>query len=153
VGRKGYQPDQLFGRKELNSGAKVTISFQMADASLPHGTSSFSSDACFYGKFSEFRVYSGMLSDMDVAADYQADPDIVDADFVLHGHRVPSAAGTGMKLTWGPSATNLALQAISGLRSTAVWDPVSLTPTLQNGRYTVSVPFSNAAAFFRLHAP
>jgi hypothetical protein len=117
------------------------------------GKSLFSPDAYFYGKFSEFRVYSGALADVDVAADYEAGPDIVGADFVLHGFRAAGAAGTGMNLTWGPSATNLVLQASSDFGSTAVWDQVSLTPTLQNGRYTVSVPFSNAAAFFRLHAP
>jgi hypothetical protein len=30
--------------------------------------------------------------------------------------------------------------------------PPSPTPVLQNGRYTVTLPMSEAAAYFRLHA-
>jgi hypothetical protein len=48
------------------------------------GKSQFSADPYFYGSYDEFRIYSGLLSDTDVAADYAAGPDSVGVDYTLH---------------------------------------------------------------------
>ena len=113
------------------------------------GRSQFSADAYFYGSYNEFRIYSGLLSDSDVAADFAAGPDTVGVDYVLHQY--PSS--NGLTITWGPSATNLVLQSSPVLGTGAVWNQVTNTPILQNGRYGVSVPISGNAAYFRLHTP
>jgi hypothetical protein len=113
------------------------------------GRSGFSSDAYFNGRYNEFRIYGGLLSDSDVAADFAAGPDAVGVDYVLHQY--PSS--NGFAITWGPSATNLVLQSSPVLGAGAVWNQVTNPPTPQNGRYGVTVPISGNAVFFRLHAP
>ena len=113
------------------------------------GRSQFSGDAYFYGSYNEFRIYSGLLSDADVAADFAAGPDAVGVDYILHSYW----SGSALSITWGLSATNLVLQSTPVLGDAANWNPVPVTPVLQNGRYAVTVPLTGAAAYFRLHAP
>jgi len=113
------------------------------------GRSQFASDDYFNGNYNEFRIYSGLLSDADVAADYAAGPDAVGADYVLHNY--PSS--NALTMTWGLSVTNLVLQSSPVLGTGAAWSPVPITPVLQNGRYGVAVPLTNDATFFRLHTP
>ncbi len=121
----------------------------IADINNWLGRSQFSSDAYFYGRYNEFRIYSGLLSDSDVAADYAAGPDVVGVDYVLHYYMSTNS----LTITWGLSATNWYLQSSPRLDSGAVWNPVAPIPLLQNGRYNVTVPVSADAAFFRLYAP
>jgi hypothetical protein len=113
------------------------------------GRSQFSTDPYFSGNYNEFRIYSGLLSDADVAADYAAGPDAVGVDFVLHDY----AASNSLTITWGPSATNLVLQSSPVLGAGAVWNPVPTPPVLQNGRWSVIVPLTGDAAYFRMHTP
>jgi Concanavalin A-like lectin/glucanases superfamily len=112
------------------------------------GRSQYSFDSYFGGRYNEFRIYSGLLSDSDVAADYAAGPDVVGVDYVLHDY----SSTNSMTVTWGLTATNWYLQSSPTLGPGAVWTPV-LIPAIANGRYSVTVPFSSDAAFFRLHAP
>ena len=113
------------------------------------GRSQFALDPYFVGSYNEFRIYSGLLSDADVAADYAAGPDAVGADYVLHNYPTTNA----LTITWGLSATNLVLKSTPVLGAGAVWSPVTIPPVLQNGRYGVAVPPTNDAAFFRLLTP
>lgn len=113
------------------------------------GRSQFSPDAYFYGSYNEFRIYRGLLSDADVAADYAAGPDVVGVDFVLHDF----SSTNSLTITWGTTATNWFLESSPVLGPGAVWTPVPATPTLQNGRYQVTVPISGDTSYFRLHAP
>ena len=113
------------------------------------GRSMFLNDAYFYGSYNEFRIYRGLLSDSDVAADYAAGPDTVGVDYVLHSYLSSNA----LTITWGPSATNLVLQSSPALGDGAAWNQVSTKPALQNGRYVVTVPLNGDSAFFRLHVP
>jgi hypothetical protein len=113
------------------------------------GRSQFSQDSYFGGRYNEFRIYGGLLSDSDVAADFAAGPDMVGVDYVLHQY----SSGNGLTITWGPSATNLVLQSSPVLGAGAVWNQVTNAPTLQNGRFEVTVPISADAAYFRLHTP
>ncbi len=96
----------------------------------------------------EFRIYSGLLSDADVAANYAAGPDAVGVDFRLHTY----LSDTNLTITWGPSAPGMTLESSPALGTGAVWTPVLATPVLQNGRLSVTLPMSDAAAYFRLHA-
>jgi hypothetical protein len=113
------------------------------------GRSQFATDPDFIGSYNEFRIYSGLLSDADVAADYAAGPDAVGVDYVLHNYPTTNA----LTITWGLSATNLVLKSTPVLGAGAVWSPVTIPPVLQNGRYGVAVPLTNDAAFFRLLTP
>lgn len=113
------------------------------------GRSQFSPDAYFYGSYNEFRIYRGLLSDADVAAEYAAGPDVVGVDYELHGY----ASSNSLTITWGTSGTNWFLESSPALGPAAVWTAVLATPTPRNGRYHVTVPISGDTSFFRLHAP
>lgn len=113
------------------------------------GKSLFSSDAYFSGSYDEFRIYRGLLSDADIAADYAAGPDAVGSDFVLHGYE--SGTSNLMVITWGPTATNMELQTSSTLGPGANWVPVSDPAVFTNGRFTAELPVTNSEAFYRLH--
>ncbi len=112
-------------------------------------SSQFSSDGYLGGRYKEFRIYAGLLSDSDIAADYAAGPDMVGVDFVLHGY----AGSNSLIITWGPSAADLVLQSSPVLGAGAAWNQVPTVPILQNGRYGVNVPLTGDTAFFRLHTP
>ncbi|HLX94844.1 MAG TPA: LamG domain-containing protein [Verrucomicrobiae bacterium] len=113
------------------------------------GKSQYSDDPPFIGLYDEFRIYRGLLSDTDVAADYAAGPNAVGVDYVLHDF--PSS--NSLNITWGTTATNWFLESSPTLGPGATWAPVPATPMLQNGRYNVAVPISGDTGYFRLHAP
>jgi len=113
------------------------------------GRSQFATDPFLYGRYDEFRIYSGLLSDSDVAADYAAGPNVIGVDYVLHVYATPSS----LTITWGPTAANLVLQSSAELGEGAAWNLVPMTPVLQNGRYNVAVPISGNASYFRLSTP
>jgi hypothetical protein len=110
-------------------------------------------DPYFWGGFNEFRIYSGLLSDLDVQADYAAGPDVIGVDFVLHTF----LSGPNLTLSWGPSASGWILEATPALNVGAGWTQVPFTPSnapsLQNGRFIASLPKANESQFFRLRSP
>jgi len=113
------------------------------------GRSLFQYDPYIDATYDEFRIYNGLLSDSDVRADYAAGPDVVGVDYTLHVF--PS--GNSMTVTWGTSVTNLVLQSSPTLGAEAVWNDVTSTPDLRNGRYNITMPLENQAVFYRLHVP
>lgn len=133
----------------VSSGTATIPLSAIVDTNNWLGKSQFYGDGYFGGRYNEFRVYSGLLSDSDVAADFAAGPDTVGVDYVLHNY----SSSNALTITWGPSATNLVLQSSPVLGAGAVWNQVTNAPILQNGRYEVTVPISKDAAYFRLHTP
>jgi hypothetical protein len=114
------------------------------------GRSQFSADPYFNGSYNELRIYRGLLSDTDVAADYEAGPDAVGADYVLH--IIPS--NNSLTITWGLSAMNMALQTSAVLGDPTAWrDIPDSSPAILDGRYSITVPISEKAAFYRLIGP
>jgi hypothetical protein len=113
------------------------------------GRSQFQQDPYFSGRFSEFRIYGGLLSDSDIAADYAAGPDIVGSDFLLHTF----VSSNNLTITWGQSASSWLLESTPALGAAASWNEVTNSQTFQNGRYSVTVPMSGDAEFFRLRKP
>jgi hypothetical protein len=133
----------------VSSGVATIPLSAIVDTNNWLGKSQFFGDGYLGGRYSEFRIYKGLLSDADVAADFAAGPDAVGVDYVLHEY---SSSNT-LAITWGPSATDLVLQSSPVLGAGAVWNQVTNAPILQNGRYGVTVPISADAAYFRLHTP
>jgi hypothetical protein len=113
------------------------------------GRSQFSADPYFNGSYNELRIYRGLLSDADVAADYAAGPDALGVDHVLHFF----LSDNSLVITWGLSATNVILQSSPTLGNAANWSEVSGSPVILNGRYSITVPISDKAAFYRLIEP
>lgn len=110
------------------------------------GRSQFGQDSYFGGRYKEFRIYRGLLSDADVAADYTAGPNAIGVDYVLHDY----VSSNSLAVTWGPGAANWFLETSPLLGPGADWTVVTNTPVLQNGRYSITSPISAQAAFFRL---
>jgi len=117
------------------------------------GRSQFSQDPFFAGRYDEFRIYRGLLSDVDVAAEYAAGPNSVGVDYVLHDF--PSS--NSLTITWGTTAANWSLESSPSLGPDANWTSVPTTgptaPALINGRYSVTVPILGDTSYFRLRAP
>ncbi len=135
---------------QLISSGQATIPLSaITDINNWLGKSEYAPDSYFGGRYNEFRIYSGFLSDSDVAADFAAGPDTVGVDYILHEY----SSSNNLTITWGPSATNLVLQSSPVLGAGAVWNQVTNAPILQNGRFVVTVPISEDAAYFRLHTP
>jgi hypothetical protein len=145
---RGITKIYLNGISVLSGTASIPLS-GINDTNNWLGRSQFSSDAYFFGSYNEFRIYSGVLSDADVAADYAAGPGAVGVDYMLHTY----SSTDGLTITWGPTVTNLVLQSSPALGKAAVWSPVPVPPVLQYGRYGITVPLTGDATYFRLHAP
>ncbi len=134
--------------RAVDSGAAIFPLASINDVNNWLARSQFGADPYFGGYLYEFRIFNGVLSDADVAADYAAGPDAVGVDFVLHAY----PADAGLTITWGPSAASYVLESSPALGDAAVWTPVGVTPSPQNGRLAVTLPMSDNARFFRLHA-
>jgi Concanavalin A-like lectin/glucanases superfamily len=133
----------------VSSGAATIPLSAIIDTDNWLGRSQYTGDSYFGGRYNEFRIYRGLLSDTDVAADYVAGPDVVGVDYVLHAFPLSNS----LAITWGPSATNLVLKTSPVLGADATWSQVPIQPVLLNGRFRVTVPFTNNAAFYRLLPP
>lgn len=135
--------------KLISSGAATIPLSAIVDSNNWLGRSQYAADSYFGGRYNEFRIYQGLLSDADIAADFAAGPDIVGVDNVLHVFPATNA----ISITWGTSLTNLILQASPSLGADAGWVSVDAPISIQRGRNLVTVPMTNAAAFYRLHTP
>lgn len=131
------------------SGAAVIPLSAIVDTNNWLGRSQYTQDSYFSGRFDEFRIFAGFLSDADVTADYAAGPNKVGTDYSLH--TLP--ATNALTVTWGQTATNLNLYSSPSLDVSGVWSLVDSLPVMLNGRYRVTVPMTNDAAYFRLQAP
>ena len=149
-----YSPVRGIAKFYLNgqlasSGTAVIPLSGIIDTNNWLGRSQYAFDSYFGGRYNEFRMFNGLMSDADVAADYAAGPDTVGVDYVIHSF----TSGTNLTLTWGLTATNVVLQSSPALGSGAGWNQVPTKSLVQNGRYQVTVPMSGDAVFFRLHTP
>jgi hypothetical protein len=133
----------------ISSGTATIPLSAIVDDNCWLGRSQFSMDSYLGALYDEFRIYKGMLSDADVAADFAAGSTNVGSDFVLHEFQGANA----MTVTWGPSASNLVLQTSPTLGAHAVWSNVAAPVVFQNGRFGASVTNGGNSAFYRLGAP
>lgn len=149
---RGVMKMYLNGVPVASGVASIPLS-GIVDTNCLLGKSLFASDAYFFGRFNEFRIYSGLLTDQEVAAEYSAGPDALGVDYVLRGYPSGDPTTNSMIVSWGTSASNVVLQSSPALGSTADWNPVPNSPILLNGRLMLTVPVVDDAEFFRLHTP
>ena len=145
---RGIAKMYLNGQLAAVGKASIPLS-AIIDANDWLGKSQFGADPNFGGRYDEFRIYRGLLSDADVAADYAAGPNAAGVDYVLHNF----VSGNSLTITWGVSATNSFLESSPFLGPDTVWTAITNVPTLKDGRYRVTVPILGDPCFFRLHAP
>jgi len=132
-----------------------TPGFQNAREALPElapaavGRSNWP-DPYFNGMFDEFRIYSGVLSDTQVAASFAAGPNMSSGTPPLLGVVL---SGNTVQLSWPTNASGFNLESATNLQPVAIWNPVTNAPVPQNGAATVTLPITNASRFFRLRDP
>jgi hypothetical protein len=63
------------------------------------------------------------------------------------------SAGGSIVLSWPEEGTNFKLQHSTDLAQGGSWTFVNEVPTIQNGRYIVSIPTADGEGYFRLIAP
>ena len=97
--------------------------------------------------YDEFRIYSGLLSSAQIAANYAIGPN-PPAEAPRLSARIQ---GNQLILSWPTSATGFAAYATTVLGPGANWSPVSGTPTVVGDRYELAVPLGDAPQrYFRL---
>lgn len=62
-------------------------------------------------------------------------------------------ASSALMISWPGTAAGFQLQETLSLASPISWDAVTQTPVLVNGEYTVTVPATASATFYRLREP
>jgi len=133
----------------ISSGTATIPLSEIVDTNCWLGRSQYQADSYLGAMFDEFRIYKGMLSDEDVAADFAAGSTNVGNDFVLHDF----FGSNNLAITWGLSASNLVLQTTPILGPQAVWSNINPPLILQNGRFSATLTNGGSSAFYRLHSP
>jgi hypothetical protein len=63
------------------------------------------------------------------------------------------ATGGNLTISWSAAASGFSLRSASSLSGSPSWQPVGTSPIQQGNEMVVTVPASEAAAFFRLQKP
>ncbi len=108
------------------------------------GRSLFSADAWLNATVDEFRIYDGRLTPEEIAANDRFGPDALALPVSL----VPSNSAPGLTLSWPSWAVGFALETTPALGTP--WVPVTQSPGLDNDRWRLTLPATNAQRFYRL---
>lgn len=148
-----YDPVSGSSRLYLNGALAASASSafnptrRFTDYSNWLGRSQWQRDPFFNGSYDEFRIWEGILSDQDIASHYAAGPD---QQFVTSRPMLNiSRSGPGLLLSWPDNGSAFQVQSTTQLPG-AAWVTITNQVTLSNGLYSVSLPASPAAVFYRL---
>jgi hypothetical protein len=126
----------------------------LVDAHDYLGKSGYRGDPYLTGTLSEVRIYSGIMTADQVAADYLAGPDIITN---INSMPVPmdlkiTRLGSSITLTWPAADGGYNVQTSTSLAPDTTWTalPAAASPLLTGNIYQVVVPASDPAAFYRL---
>lgn len=131
----------------MNTGVATVPLSQINDVNNWLGKSQFN-DSPFAGSFDEFRIYSGTLTDGEIAASYAAGtasgptPEAMLRGFILDQELI---------LAWPHNSTSSQVDFSTGLDSNASWVPLPLDSAgeLSEASFLV-LPKPETATFFRL---
>jgi len=107
------------------------------------GRSLFTGDAYLTATIDELRLYDGRLTPQEITTDYQFGPNAL----ALAVNLVQSNSVANVILSWPSWAVGFALQSSSNLIG---WSTNGLTPALANDIWSLAIPKTNAATFYRL---
>jgi hypothetical protein len=110
------------------------------------GRSLFSADAWLNATIDEFRIYDGRLTPEEIATDYSFGPDALALPVSL----VQSNSPIALNLSWPSYAVGFVPESSSDLGDAAIWAPLTQSLTLNNDRWQLALPTTNAAQFYRL---
>ena len=109
------------------------------------GRSLFAADPYLNGSINELRLYDGLLTTNEIAANEQAGPDQLALPVALNWTH---AAGS-LAFSWPSWAVGFTLESTTNL-ATGTWNPVAPAPVLTNNVYSVSLLTTGAMSFYRL---
>jgi hypothetical protein len=154
-----YDPQQSYaavytnGILEGNTSINYPFS-SLVDAHNYLGKSGYRGDPYLTGTLSEFRIYSGILSAAQIAADYLAGPDTLTNIGSMPGTtalKIVMSGGNAI-LTWPSEDDGYNVEMTPSLIPGASWMalPESPSPLLTDNVYQIVLPATNPAAFYRL---
>lgn len=97
------------------------------------------------GAINEIRIWDGPLTASQIATNYALGPNSIPRPTVSF-----LASGNSMTLSWPEAFAGFTLQSSPVIGAGAVWTPVATAPVLSGGFYSVTLPATNPAGFFRL---
>jgi len=112
------------------------------------GRSQWQVDPFYNGQFDEFRIWQGVLTGQQIANHFSGGPN---QQLAISQPALSIARSAGnVLLSWPTnSGANFRLQSTRSL-APANWLTVTNGPTATNGQYSIAVPASPGAAFYRL---
>jgi len=109
------------------------------------GRSLFSADAWLHASVDELRIYDGRLTPQEIALNDQYGPNALAMSVTL----AQTNSVSGLNLSWPSWAVGFALQSATDLTS-SVWTTLAQAPSLSSNQWSLTVPITNAATFYRL---
>lgn len=136
-----YVNGVLVDSASMNGGTITQL--QATEAWL--GAAVYWPDNCLAGRINELRIWDGPLSASRIATDYTLGPNALPRPSLS-----VAASGTNVALSWPDSFAGMKLESSPVLGAGAAWTVVPTPPSMGVGTYIVTVPATNAAAFYRL---
>jgi hypothetical protein len=109
------------------------------------GRSLFSADAWLNATIDEFRIYDGRLTPTEIATDYKFGPDALALPVSLSASNSP----WHLTLSWPSYAIGFGSESKTNLAATS-WSAITPSAILSNDTWSVTLPATNSAGFFRL---
>lgn len=106
-------------------------------------------DPAFNGVFDEFRIWSGAMTDPEVAQYYSAGPNSLEPVSVKPGLNI-SLKNLEIELSWSAAAAGFTLEKSDQLGTNIIWSVLNVTPSQMNDKLVVRIPISGNVGFFRL---
>jgi arabinan endo-1,5-alpha-L-arabinosidase len=108
------------------------------------GRSLFTADAYLNATIDELRIYDGRLTPQEIAVNDQFGPNALALPVAL----VSSNSAAGLTLSWPSWAVGFVPQAVTNLAGG--WLPLTQTSALAGDQWSLTIPKTNAAIFYRL---
>lgn len=106
-------------------------------------------DPVFAGEFDEFRIYSGSLTEDQVAMTFAAGPNTV-PDLTPAPALTANLSAGNLELRWPAAATGFVLESSPALGTGANWQAVSQSPQTEGSNLKVVLPTTGTASYYRL---
>ncbi|MCX8109504.1 MAG: LamG domain-containing protein, partial [Verrucomicrobiae bacterium] len=106
-------------------------------------------DPLFAGEFDEFRIYSGSLTEDQVAATYAAGPLVV-PELAPPPTLAARLSAGNLEIRWSATASGFVLESSGTVGIGANWQPVSQSPQIDGNELKVVVPVTDSSRFYRL---
>jgi hypothetical protein len=103
-------------------------------------------DPFLVGSYDEFRIYTGLLTEAEIAKHFAIGPNQLINDVSV----TTSVSGSNLTIKWPTFGAHFTLQSSPALGTGEVWSNVAVTTAQSGTNYQVTVPTTSAAQYFRM---